>query len=112
MKNLKNIKFEYEYRDAAGYRNGGEVIFVNQDKDINIEKITDEIRQNLFDQEFFYPYKLSVPLIHFDEHNPELDHDWYFFEGIEPTNENATDNRTFNEFLNDLKMFAKVPSFK
>ena len=111
MKDLKNIKFEYEYRDAARYKNIGEVVFVSPEKEINIQEVTAEIRENLFNQEFFYPYRLSIPSIHFDDRNPKLDHDWYFFEGIEFTDSIATDERTFLEFLDELKKFAKTPSY-
>lgn len=104
-----NIKFNYEYRDAGGNRKGGSIILECSDTDIKIKRTESKIRRYLFDEEFFYPYKLSIPLIHFANWDQMLDHDWYRFENLELTEEQITDPRSFNDFLSDLKKLAKQP---
>ena len=108
MQNLKNnIKFNYEYRDAGNYNKSSSVIFRNCNGINNLEIAIKEIRECLFDHEFFYPYKLSIPQIHIENWNPKLDHDWYRFTELEFTHQSVTDSRTFNKFLSDLKQKAK-----
>lgn len=104
-----NIKFNYEYRDAGGYRKAGSIVFTNSSGIKNYKTVESQIRKYLFDSEFFYPYKLSVPSIHFDKWSHKLDHDWYRFESLDFTNEQETDPRTFNDFLSDLRKLAKQP---
>lgn len=104
-----NIKFNYEYRDAAGYRRTGHMVFINTSRIKDLESVESQLRQYLFDEEFFYPYKLTVPLIHFDNWNRELDHDWYRFDSLEFTEDKNTDQRTFDAFLSDLQKLAKKP---
>lgn len=109
MKNFySRIKFIYRYQDAAGYKNFGEIIFKAESELESVKELEESIRSNLFDYEFFYPYKLSIPLIHFDSWNRELDHDWYIFEGLELTQEEPTDQRTIMQFISDIKGFAKT----
>jgi len=105
---MPNIKFSYTYRDAGGSKKYGEVIF-STEHTIDINTTNSEIRRHLIDGEFFYPDQLAIPSIHFETYIAEIDHDWYFFEGIEITSESATDTRTFQEFLSQLKHFAKKP---
>ena len=104
-----NIKFNYEYRDAAGYRKSGHLTFINSSGIEDLKEVEPLIRKYLFDTEFFYPYKLSVPSLHFEKWNHALDHDWYRFTGLEFTKEQNTDQRTFEVFLSDLQKLAKQP---
>lgn len=109
MKNLKNnIKFNYEYRDTGNYHKSNSVIFRNSNGIDNLVIAIKEIRECLFDNEFFYPYKLSIPQIHFEKWNPKLDHDWYRFTILEFTDQSVTDSRTFSEFLYDLIQKGKT----
>ena len=107
QKTSTNIKFNYEYRDAGNYHSSGNIIFKASENNLDIEILELQVRDLLFDKEFFYPYKLSIPLIHFDEWNPELDHDWYRFENLELTDELPTDSRSIEIFLLDIKKFGK-----
>ena len=106
---VSNIKFNYEYRDAGGYRKAGSIVLVNSSGVKDCKQVELQIREYLFDREFFYPYKLSVPLIHFDKWNRELDHDWYRFESLEFTDEQKIDPRTFDVFLSDIRKLAQQP---
>lgn len=106
----KNIQFNYGYSDAANYKQWGKVIFANSIHINVLEPFELIIRKELFDEEFFYPYQLNIPSIHFDKWNRQLDHDWYHFVDLEFTEEPVTDNRSFDAFLLEIKKFAKKPS--
>ena len=96
-----NLQFNYLYRDAGNYKKYGSVVFSNPDK-LSLSAIEAQIKETLIDGEFFEPFKLNIPAIHAYPHS-ELDHDWYTFEEVQQTEEQATDNRTISEFLNELK---------
>lgn len=104
-----NIRFNYEYRDSGNYHKEGSIVFKNTNNIEDLKKVETQMRDFLFDKEFFYPYKLSIPLIHFDTRNIKLDHDWYRFDSLEFTPEQNTDYRSFSDFLIDLKQFARQP---
>lgn len=111
MKNSKNnIEFVYEYRDAGGSRKSGSIVFSNPNGLSNLVELDNRIRELLFDTEFFYPYLVNVPLIHFDQWIPEVDHHWYRFEALIVSDDspNDTKGRTIEEFITDLKLYAKI----
>ncbi|HRG88124.1 MAG TPA: hypothetical protein PLW44_03830 [Chitinophagales bacterium] len=43
------------------------------------------------------------PPLHFPKWDPELDHLWHEYEGVEYTGSPATDARTINQFLAAIK---------
>jgi len=86
-----NILFEYLYRDAGNNKNWGSVIFSNREG-LSVEELTLKIRSGLIDGEFFEVDKLGVPPLYFDRYDPELDHGWHEFFGIEETGEGVRDS--------------------
>lgn len=102
-----NIQFNYEYRDAGNNHQWGYIVFANSNQIVDLSPIEELIRKDLFDDEYFYPYKLEVPLLHFEKWDHQLDHDWYRFLDLEFTDNPVSDQRTFNEFLLDIEKFAK-----
>ena len=110
MKSLKtNIKFNYEYRDAGNYKQFGSIVFANPSNILDLESLEKTIRYYLFDAEFFYPFKLSIPSLHFDNWNTELDHFWYRFESVEHSQVAPNDlkSRTVEQFISEISVFAK-----
>jgi len=107
----KNIQFNYGYRDAGNNKNWGLVILANSNHISDLELADLLIREELFEDEFFYPNQLNIPSIHFEEWNRQLDHDWYEFVDLEFTEEPVTDLRSFDEFILDIKKYAQKPSF-
>ena len=67
-----NIKFNYLYRDAGNYKQFGNIILSNPNN-ISIDLVTDIVRKNLIDGEFFEAGKWGVPSLFFDTKN-ESDH--------------------------------------
>ncbi len=96
-----NIKFSYLYRDSGNYKQYGDAIFSNY-SNLDIVEVSRLIKKNLIDGEFFEPLKWSIPLIYEDKYDPNIDHEWYEFVSIEPTDEETTDVREIKEFLSQI----------
>lgn len=96
-----NISFQYLHRDEGNYKIFGEVIFRNPEN-LEIEGAEENFRRKLIDSEFFYPSDLGIPL--FPEHKGIiLFSDWYEFTGFVRTFKKSTDQRSFKNFLDDVR---------
>lgn len=100
QRRTKNIRFHYQYRDAANYKEFGSVIFSNPNR-LPINVIESRLKEVFIDQEYFVPHACKVPLIHTSPYNPELDHEWYELDYLEETNEDTTDCRSIEAFIKD-----------
>ncbi len=96
---MKNIKFNYMYRDSGNYKNYGFIIFKNPEK-LSLIFIEQEIRKRLIDAEFFEPSKVKIPqLVNNDfPYDSDLDHSWNEFVSIEETDETLA-IRNINELF-------------
>lgn len=74
------IRFNYLYRDSGNYKKFGSKMFSNPDQ-LLADQIEQAIRQNLIDQEYFYPVKVGIKKFKFLRHLD--DYSWYEFESIE-----------------------------
>ena len=97
-----NLKFEYQYRDAANYKQYNWIVFSNPNK-LSIENIDALIRNCLFDREFFNHIDFGIPPLFFEIKNSD-DHDWHEYLNISLTNEAITDERTIDDFLESIKI--------
>lgn len=95
-----NIRFNYLYRDAGNYKNYGYVIFPNPNN-LPIEKLKIPIYNYLIDGEFFKHKSMKIPPLFFSPENSD-DHSLHEFENIEETEDEPTDTRTIDEFMNSL----------
>ena len=95
-----NIKFNYLYRDAGNYKQFGNIILSNPNN-ISIDLVTDIIRKNLIDGEFFEAGKWGVPSLFFDTKN-EDDHEWHEFENIEITQEPPYSGSAIEDLLDKI----------
>ena len=95
------LKFEYLHRDEGNYKIFGTIILHNPKK-ISAEKVDMLIKENLIDQQYFYPKEVKIPL--FKEHNGIGIYfsDWYEYGQISATHEKPTDIRTIQSFIKDL----------
>lgn len=98
-----NVKFEFLYRDAGNHKQYGSIVFTNS-AGVPISLINKIITEHLIDGLYFYPEKLSLPNIRIHSYNPELDLDWYEFDGCTETEESPGDKRDINEFLEVFKI--------
>jgi hypothetical protein len=100
---IEVIRFNYLYRDSANYKTFGHKLFSNPEL-LTKDEITERIRQNLIDTEFFYPE--SVGIRKFKFHRNRDDYSWYEFESIEIIKCNATTKKhllSINQFISHLK---------
>jgi hypothetical protein len=74
------IRFNYLYRDSGNWKKFGHKLFSNPDQ-LTIEEIELKLRDNLFDQEYFYPDQVGIKKFKF--HRYLDDYSWYEFESIE-----------------------------
>lgn len=74
------IRFNYLHRDSENWKKFGYKLFSNPEK-LSIEVITQKIRQNLIDTEFFYPERVGIKKFRFHQHLN--DYSWYEFESAE-----------------------------
>jgi len=99
-----NIKFSYLYRDAANYKNYGEVIFSNPEN-ISTQEATNTIENYRDMFIFFSTSDLEIPDLHFESHNDD-DVEFHEFESFEATNDAPTDklDRSISKFLSLYKI--------
>jgi len=76
----KVIRFNYLYRDSGNWKKFGSKRFSNPDQ-LQEDEIEKVIRQNLIDQEYFYPNQVGIKKFKF--HRYLDDYLWYEFESIE-----------------------------
>ena len=95
-----NIKFCYQYRDAANYKQYNEVIFSNPNKR-SLEEINNLIRKSLIDDCWFYAESWSLPDMHFVNYkwDNELDHAWHEYNGIVYTDVTNSTGRNIEDLL-------------
>lgn len=97
------IRFSYLHRDSGNWKKFGSKLFSNPEQ-LTIEEITQKIRENLIDQEYFYPDQVGIKKFKF--HRYKDDCSWYEFESVEIM-ENAIPQRkeleSIGSFLEKLQ---------
>lgn len=92
-----NVKLNYLYRDSGNYKSFGSAVFSNPDRD-DIDLVESIIRDKLIDNQYFYPDKAGIPLLH-----SCIDSDmWHEYENVELTAEIPTENMSIKEFISRL----------
>jgi hypothetical protein len=97
---MQNIKFSYLYRDYGNNKVHGEVIFSNPEN-LSPEFIAAELKKRFMDEIWFIPSLMKIPHLFFEDYayDPELDHPYNEFSGIEGADEKATDGRDVSELI-------------
>lgn len=67
-------------------------------------RASEQLRQKLISNEFFVPQGWKLPRLQYHPYDPEIDHDYHEFESFEWTEENVTDGRKVEEFLEEIEM--------
>ncbi|MFV8225146.1 hypothetical protein [Christiangramia aquimixticola] len=98
---MRNLKFEYLYRDAGNYKIFGS-LYIKNNLLLPLDYAEFQIRQGLIDGEYFYPQELGINL--FSEHlNPSNIFDgWYEFEQISETEEVIKYDFQWQDFISRL----------
>ena len=100
---MPNIQLNYLYRCGGNYKNFGEVIFANPDG-LSLQQVEEAIKATLIDHHWFYAHHWHLPSLHFPKWDPELDHLWHEYEGVEYTGLPATDARSISQFMAAIKL--------
>ena len=108
---MKNIKFNYLYRDASNYKTFNSIIFPNP-QNIPLQELEEKIIQNLIDHQYFIASKINIPEIFLNneyDFNKD-DHGWHEFEDIETTEEEPNDEfeRSISDFIEGLRNERKI----
>lgn len=74
------IRFNYLHRDSGNWKKFGSKLFSNPEQ-LSLEDIEQKARQNLIDQEYFYPDQVGIKKFRFHRHLD--DYSWYEFESVE-----------------------------
>ena len=74
------IQFNYLHRNSGNWKKFGSKLFSNPEQ-LTIAEIKQRIRENLIDQEYFYPDKVGIKKFKF--HRYLDDYSWYEFELVE-----------------------------
>ena len=95
----QNIRFNYLYRDSGNYKKFGFKDFSNPLSKTLIE-IEQAIKNNLINEEFFYPEKAGIQKFRF--HRFGDDFSWYEFEKVELVDSKKC-KESIEEFIEILK---------
>lgn len=102
------IRFNYLHRDSGNWKKFGSKKFSNPEQ-LTIEEIAQKIRENLIDQEYFYPDQVGIKKFKF--HRYLDDHSWYEFESVEiPENANPSrkELESIGSFLGKLQTMKSL----
>ena len=104
-----NIRFEYLYRDAGNFKNWGEIIFSNSHH-INTDLITAMAEEVLIDGTYFVASKASVPDLHVETYDENLDHGWHELYSFQTTDKTPSDpqKRDIEEFIKSLQQASRI----
>ena len=98
----KAIRFNYLYRDSGNYKKFGSKLFSNPER-IPIKDIEQKIRQNLIDQQYFYPDRVGIKKFKFHQYLD--DYSWYEFVSVEMVEKTDLQKKinSIGEFLFQLE---------
>lgn len=101
---MVNLLFHYMYRDGANYKMGGNVILDGVPEDMG--QYEKELKAVLDDGEYFIAHQVDVPeKFHYTNGYgvDDDDHSWHKFEYLEAVEDEPTDERTPEQFLETFK---------
>jgi hypothetical protein len=98
---MKNLEFEYRYRDCGNFKNRNSIVFGNK-RNLSAEETNSRILQIVGNDQTFEASRLRVPEMFFKEfpYDPELDWPMHEYCGVSETDLPATD--TENRDIGDL----------
>jgi hypothetical protein len=104
---MRNIKFNYLYRDGGNYKKFNSIVFDNP-QNIELSKLENQIHSKLIFQHWFYADQWQLPDLHFDTWDNELDHTFHEFESVEYTDEAADSGMDIASFMNILQTVVNI----
>jgi len=99
---MKNVKFNYLYRDGANYKSWGDVVFSNPDR-LTLSEIEAKLVDAFLPDKLFIAHQISIPekFLFISEKITEFDHCYHEFDNVELCQESPTDilSRSIKDFL-------------
>jgi hypothetical protein len=99
-----NLAFHYLYRDELNNISEGLRVFPNPES-LTAHDALNKLEKLLIDGIFFVPNALSIPTLY--PTSETGDHDYHEAEGLEETNSEPEDSRTFVQFLDEFADWKK-----
>lgn len=99
------IRFNYMHRDSGNWKKLGFKIFSNPEQ-LRVNEIEQFIRQNLIDQEYFYPDQVGIKKFKF--HRYMDDYSWYEFESIEKIDDTDPPEKKMESISNLLLLLKEM----
>ena len=115
------VCFQYLYRDASNFKNGGAVTFANPNG-TPVAELEARLKAALEDRMFFVADQVGIPEVFLwapdadydrDDPPPDLeagqyvlnedDHSWHEFSSLEAGNTPPSDHRTIEQFVVDME---------
>jgi len=95
-----NIRFYYQYRCGANWKNTGEVIFANPDG-LSKEEVHNRLLAAISDGEFFIAEAVHIPERYEGVYDPKHSHGWHEYLSVEESEDEETDKegRSIKAFL-------------
>ena len=87
---VRNILFEYLYRDAGNWKQHGQTVFTNTGE-IPLANIEARIRASLEDGGWFIAEMVDLETCFIGDHDTEDDHPWHEFERVSESDLPASD---------------------
>ena len=107
---MKNIKFNYLYRDGANYKSWGEVVFSNPDQ-LTVNEIEAKLIEGFLPDKLFIANQVFIPeqFLFTSGKFTKFDHCYHEFDSVEICEENPTDGfeRSINDFLKVIEQVSK-----
>lgn len=103
-----NIRFYYQYRCGANWKNSGEVIFSNPEG-LSEEEIHNRLLKAFSDGEKFIAEVLHIPERYEGVYDPKYSHGWHEYLLVEESEYEASDKegRSIKEFLEGVEEEAR-----
>jgi hypothetical protein len=101
------IRFHYLHRESGNWKKFGSKKFSNPEQ-LTLEEIEKKIRENLIDQEYFYPDQVGIMKFKFHQHLD--DYSWYEFKSVEMLDNIDTSTKVlesvnrFFELIQEMKL--------
>lgn len=107
---MKNIKFNYLYRDGSNYKSWGDVVFSNPEK-LTLKDIEAKLLSAFLPDNQFNASQISIPekFLFGNGKLTEYDHCFHEFDCVEFCSESPTDilGRSMASFLQDVEVISK-----
>jgi hypothetical protein len=95
---MRNVKFNYLYRDGSNYKKFGHLVFANPDN-IDLKDLADLIKSKLIYETWFYADRWNLPELFTEYIDFRFDPTWHEFENVEYTDEAATSKQDLSELM-------------